>query len=479
MNHAPQKGKKQRRRQPRSVITCRELAQKVYTAKYLFALARRQEKMKAEHKVKPARAKQMLVEAMAEWEGQTKMEKAFWHHEARKHDEKQPAIADLIVEVFKANPTLSFNAAAAHEKIGNWCSGNTIGNLFRSLRYSTIMERILPLLTKKQMKEAVKFCKFLRSNWGRGGGKYLYITFDEKWFYGLVLRHAKLCEAFGLKRQHLYAKHKNHITQTMLLAITGYAFEDNMENGGTGVLLGIHRIEGARVAQRGQRETEYHDDGSHTFTGPWKRKKGDVHFVDCALTASSTGTSDKPSFSCLQLFELVFEQIEKVVSTGGKGSKYPRGPFAGHTPMFQPDNGPGHIGAEFLRFVEGRCATLGWGWVPQSAQCPFLNPQDLYVFPMMSRNHSRLLRDHHGKTPPSPDVIAETAIKLFWSLPSAAIAEAHVLAYRVAQKVIKERGGNHFLDEDGVHAGIRRDFYRTDTGIKRVDGKTFGPPPAS
>ena len=98
---------------------------------------------------------------------------------------------------------------------------------------------------------------------------------------------------------------------------------------------------------------------------------------------------------------------------------------------------------------------------------------------MMSRNHSRLLRDHHGKTPPSPDVITETAIKLFWSLPSAAIAEAHVLAYRVAQKVIKERGGNHFLDEDGVHAGIRRDFYRTDTGIKRVDGKTFGPPPAS
>ena len=278
MNHAPQKGKKQRRRQPRSVITCRELAQKVYTAKYLFALARRQEKMKAEHKVKPARAKQMLVEAMAEWEGQTETEKAFWHHEARKHDEKQPAIADLIVEVFKANPTLSFNAAAAHEKIGNWCSGNTIGNLFRSLRYSTIMERILPLLTKKQMKKAVEFCKFLRSNWGRGGGKYLYITFDEKWFYGLVLRHAKLCEAFGLKRQHLYAKHKNHITQTMLLAITGYAFEDNMENGGTGVLIGIHRIESARIAQQSQRETVYHDDGSHSFSGPWKRRKGDVHF---------------------------------------------------------------------------------------------------------------------------------------------------------------------------------------------------------
>ena len=62
--------------------------------------------------------------------------KAFWEHEARRHDEKQPAIVDLIVEVFRQNPTLSFDAAAAHAKIGNWCSGNTIGNLFRSLRYS-------------------------------------------------------------------------------------------------------------------------------------------------------------------------------------------------------------------------------------------------------------------------------------------------------------------------------------------------------
>ncbi|MGE4561391.1 MAG: hypothetical protein AAEC10_00515, partial [Rhodospirillales bacterium] len=172
-------------RKPRNVITDRELAKHIYTAKHLFTLHHRRRALRNCFSVTAPQSQAKLVEAGTLWAQQSAETKAFWDHEARKHDEKQPAIVDLIVEVFRQNPTLSFDAAAAHAKIDNWCSGNTIGNLFRSLRYSRYMERVLPLMTRHQRREAARFARRLRSNWGRGGGKYLYITFDEKWFFGL------------------------------------------------------------------------------------------------------------------------------------------------------------------------------------------------------------------------------------------------------------------------------------------------------
>ena len=77
---------------------------------------------------------------------------------------------------------------------------------------------------------------------------------------------------------------------------------------------------------------------------------------------------------------------------------------------------------------------------------------------------------------PSPDVIWENVKKVFRDIPAAEVAKAHLLAYRVAEKVIAEHGGNHFLDEGGCHAGIGADFISTNTGIIRKDGKTIAPP---
>ena len=51
-------------------------------------------------------------------------------------------------------------------------------------------------------------------NWGLGGGKYLFVMFDEKWMWGLVVRrYAKSCEKLGLKKKYYKAYHRNHIIQ--------------------------------------------------------------------------------------------------------------------------------------------------------------------------------------------------------------------------------------------------------------------------
>ena len=56
-------------------------------------------------------------------------------------------------------------------------------------------------------------------------------------------------------------------------------------------------------------------------------------------------------------------------------------------------------------------------------------------------------------------------------MPSADIAMAHVLAYWVMGKVVANGGKTDFLDDDGIHSGLRRDFTRTDRGIERAAGR--------
>ena len=223
-----------------------------------------------------------------------------------------------------------------------------------------------------------------------------------------------------------------------------------MENGGTGVLLGVHRIESARIAQKMTREAEFDDEGNHTFSGPVVRRMGDAYAVDCELTGSNSGTSSKPKCSLLELFRTThIPQVETLVGPGGL--------YEGYIPVWQPDGGSAHVEGTregvvvggFMQYITDLMQRKGWLWEPQAAQMPYINACDLFLFPLMSRLHARMLREIGGM--PSPDVIWEHVKKVFRDIPSADVAKAHLLAYRVAEKVIKEHGGNHFLDEGGCH----------------------------
>ena len=83
------------------------------------------------------------------------------------------------------------------------------------------------------------------------------------------------------------AYHKSHINKTMGVAFTGYAFEDQMENGGGGVKLGFFRAQSYKVAKRKVKERERQDNGTVRATGPVLHEKGDLYKVDCAVTGSN------------------------------------------------------------------------------------------------------------------------------------------------------------------------------------------------
>ena len=143
-------------------------------------------------------------EAKAEWVLLSLVEKEVWNFYERNHDERQPLIWDQIIEAIRKNSTRSFRKIAAD--VDYWCSATTAIHLSSHSSYSSVyyhVERILPLLSKVQMQKHVDFAKLVREHWGQDivGKKYLWIHFDEKWFFGWLCRaNAKECEQLGLKK---------------------------------------------------------------------------------------------------------------------------------------------------------------------------------------------------------------------------------------------------------------------------------------
>ena len=113
---------------------------------------------------------------------------------------------------------------------------------------------------------------------------------------------------------------------------------------------------------------------------------------------------------------------------------------------------------------------------------PHANVLDLLVFPKLSRHHGHVVRRAAGRSVAKPDVIWQHARAEFLKCSSVDIAKAFVLAHRLMAKVIAADGYNHFLDEGGVHSGVREDFTVTvdgpykGYGITRKDGRRVEAP---
>jgi hypothetical protein len=50
----------------------------------------------------------------------------------------------------------------------------------------------------------------------------------------------KKCEQLGLEINHAFIYHRNHVDKTMVIAVTGFAFKESMENGIHGVKIMMH-----------------------------------------------------------------------------------------------------------------------------------------------------------------------------------------------------------------------------------------------
>jgi hypothetical protein len=214
------------------------------------------------------------------------------------------------------------------------------------------------------------------------------------------------------------------------------------------------------VAEKLVREGVQGENGRITYSGPIKRRKGDLYCVDCCVTGSKAGTVDDPKKVFLNN---ILPKVERLVSPGGE--------FEGYTPIIQGDNAGPHQDKAYMKFVTGYCTDKGWHWEPQAAEMPHMNVLELSVFPSKSWRHIAKGRERGGLCVLSEDDIWETVI------PNARIASGFIQAHRIAAQVIKAGGDNKFIGV-GVtpHAGVRKDFHQTDNGLVRKDSKIFAAP---
>jgi hypothetical protein len=449
----------------KSVIQCREAAKSYYTPQRLYInhyIRTKKDEISELAYGQAALAAKCYIwgeEAKGLWICLGDGKRGIWEFKARNHDERQPQIRDQILDSLRRNPTKSFEKVAAD--IGYWCSCGAIFRWLTSyMKISMYVQRILPLLSSAQMYKHLAFARHLIGHWGLPRRKYLWIHYDEKWFWGLVARAtAKYLEAILGKRE-LYAYHKSHINKVMAVAFTAYAFDGHIENGGHGIKLGFFRTQKCKIAAKQVRESRIDEaTGGRKFDGKVVREKGAPYFVDCNVTGSDEGTASSPKFALMGLFKgTIFPMVSKLVGPGGR--------YEGYIPVFQGDNAGPHQDATFKRCVEDQCSEKGWKWEPQAPQMPHMNNLDLAVFPAMSKRHSDLLAEH-GNTVAACDTIWEAAEKVWKGLDSPSIARGFVLAYRLAKRVVEYKGSNEFLCDKQFHCGVRKDYRNTADGIKK------------
>jgi hypothetical protein len=190
------------------------------------------------------------VRAARAWKYSTMAQREVWAVKEREHDNQQPLIAERVIQSLQTNASKSFGAVCLD--IGEWCSATTIQAWLASFKsYSVYIERVLPLLSIVQREKHVTFSKLLQSNWNLPKARYLWINYDEKWFYGFVTRsNAKKCPELGLEKEMHAIYHRNHISKVMAVAFTGYIVDDHVDNWGDGLKLGFFRVQSARVAAK-------------------------------------------------------------------------------------------------------------------------------------------------------------------------------------------------------------------------------------
>ena len=141
--------------------------------------------------------------------------------------------------------------------IGYWRSASTVHRWLQQYPdYKNYVNWLLPSLSDDQKKKHVQFAKHVRAHWNLPPGKYIWLHYDQKWFWGLVGHgNAKMAPSAGIKKSTKSAYHWSHINKVMSIAFTGFAFDTEIENGGDGLKIGFFRCQAARIAKKQVRES--------------------------------------------------------------------------------------------------------------------------------------------------------------------------------------------------------------------------------
>ena len=355
-----------------SVIDCRDMARERYNAKHFYchhqALTSREPTEddmitrplwhKYKHRVAYWGIKfDQLVAESGDVSMYTRM--------AREHDERQPYIQDDLLDALHRNNCTSYRALSMH--INGWCAPSTIEQWFKAHpTYQVYSKNIKPGLTEQNREKQVTFSKHVHNRWGLPvtTTKILWIHSDEKWFHALVPRNnAKACTELGLARSSYSAHHKSHIGKVMAHCTVGYCFDMNVEDGGDGFLIGLHRCANFKVPLRDVRYSRKDPiTNKITFAGnAIKHPKGVPYLVDCNVTGSNPGTATVPCFPLKLLWEhSLMPAIKAMVAPGG--------PCAGAQVVYQEDNAGPHTENGYTLWIQEQFELLGWKLELQAPQ---------------------------------------------------------------------------------------------------------------
>ena len=471
---------KDRSVRPKSTIDSYKEAEKYFTAKRLYAINKcREIKEDCYDSISKDADNELLNIYLNEYDALDEDSKRLWELKRREHLARQPYIQSDIVAALSKNPQRSFRGL--EQDVDFWCSYKTIERWLKSFdSFQFYKERMVPLLSAAQKQKHLAFAQLVQNFWNirdaegnlpNGKKRVLLIHYDEKWFWGLVLRaFAKACDEIGVGKRDYFTFHKSHINKVMAIAFVGAVFGASLEDGCEVVKLPMVRAQAFKIAERVQYASVSQPDGSTRYpsTNPDGtpkepiRRKGDSYPVDCCVTGSNQGTKKDPKLPLLLVFkEVVFPAIRNLVGPGGK--------YEDCHVIIQGDQAGPHEDAVFTRYVTDYCTEQGWTWQPQAPQMPHANVLDLSVFPAMSRRHAEWARRLVGTKVLGPDQIWEMANDVWNEIPNSKIASAFIQYYRIMGQVVKAGGGNEFvgrMSKDNLHTGVRKEFDETANGMK-------------
>ena len=121
--------------------------------------------------------------------------KSNWKQRRLEHIRQWPTIKETLMRELQNNNAITYQNLSS--EINYWCGAGTIQKWVQSRDgYLLYVKRIIPLLSTKQKSLHLECAKRIRSNLGLGSGKYLWVHYNKKWFWGLVLQ--KTQRHFGI-----------------------------------------------------------------------------------------------------------------------------------------------------------------------------------------------------------------------------------------------------------------------------------------
>jgi hypothetical protein len=126
-----------------------------------------------------------------------------------------------------------------------------------------------------------------------------------------------------------------------------------------------------------------------------------------------------------------------------------------------------HKEGGYHQWLSSELTKRGWMLELQAPQGPYTNVLDLQVFPAMSKTHVELLQIFNN-TEADRDRIWKIALEIWNGISSAMTARAFILAYRIMGKITEANGDTDWLKNGAPHCNVRRDYYDTDRGVKKI-----------